>query len=211
MTKYFCIGLHKQGTSSLAEFARINGLRALHHPRWQFDFDINDFDFFSDGGGHYEGIREFEFEKLLNTFEDSKFILQYRDPKLWIISKLSHAGWGEDTVFTEGDPSRPPTHDEWRDKTLVNIDRFLTQKRNYEEKVRSFFGATEQLRNRFISIDVTSGSNHENSLLLAKFMSIEDGNFKALPWINKGKDKGRNSRLPKEVLEFISSTIERIY
>jgi len=208
MNKTFCIGLHKQGTSSLADFADINGLKSIHSTNWQNQPSLlNEYDFFSDGGSHYDGINEFEFENLSTLFENSKFILQTRDPEKWIISKLVHAGWNLKTTFSEGDTTQQPEHSGWKEKTLLNIKRFLTHKKNYEAKVKKYFESSEGLSNRLLTIDVTAGSNESNSLVLARFLGINDANYKPIPWSNKVASKGSAIKLPMEVHEYISKLI----
>lgn len=92
-TKYFCIGLHKTGTSTLHHIALNNKLKSIHSVDWANDENkIKLYDFFSDGGSHYNKINEIDYEYLYSTYTDSIFIINIRDPKSWIISKLKHAG-----------------------------------------------------------------------------------------------------------------------
>jgi hypothetical protein len=96
--KVFCVGLHKQGTCSLDMLARLYGYTSIHSQDWCLNHDqLSYFNFFSDGGSHYDGINEFDYPRLARQFPDSLFILQSRDPLPWIISKLKHAGWDQST------------------------------------------------------------------------------------------------------------------
>lgn len=212
VTKIFCIGLHKQGTSSLAQFAKINGMKSLHATNWQQDAVLlAKFDFFSDGGSHYDDINEFKFKELSEMFPQARFILQSRDPKKWIYSKLKHAGWNESTIFSVGKYNEPVEHSRWKEKTLLNIRRFLIHKKNYESKVKEYFNSNDNLQKRFLSIDITSGSNKENSFALAQFLDINNDELQLIPWSNKGSDKGRTGDLPPTVKVYISKLIETLF
>src|SRR5688572_3840681 len=72
--KVFCIGLHKTGTTSLADFFREFGFYPTHSTGWITDSSkLKRFDFFSDGGSHFDNINEFDFERLFHTYKNSKF------------------------------------------------------------------------------------------------------------------------------------------
>ena len=70
--------------------------------------------FFCDGGCHYNNINEIDHEYLYSKYMNSIFIVNIRDPKSWIISKLKHAGWDESTIIIPD--SKLIIHDKWREK-----------------------------------------------------------------------------------------------
>lgn len=111
--KVFCIGLHKTGTTTLGNWAREYGFHSTHSIDWiKEDWKLQTFDFFSDGGSHFDNINEFDVQKLFYKYPKALFILQTRDSKKWIISKLKHAGWSENT-FLEEDNIEKIRHEDW--------------------------------------------------------------------------------------------------
>ncbi|MFT6857329.1 MAG: hypothetical protein ACJA0X_003318 [Cyclobacteriaceae bacterium] len=79
--KVFCIGLHKAGTTSLADFSHKFEFSVTHSISWIHNNDtFNRFNFFSDGR-HFDNMNEFDFKCLYDSYPNAKFILQTRDPK----------------------------------------------------------------------------------------------------------------------------------
>ena len=180
MPKIFCIGLHKTGTSSLHHYAKNSNLNSTHSINWNNNFiKINSYDFFCDGGSHFNNTdKEFNFIDLYTRYPDSKFILQTRDTKKWVISKCKHCGWENNTVLEINDITKLK-HDTWRYKSILNIEKFITHKIVYESKVMDFFEKND--KSRLLIIDVTT--NKDSCAILNKFLGINV--ISEIPHVNK--------------------------
>lgn len=201
--KVFCIGLHKTGTTTLANYFTKYGFHSLHSTNWINDnFKLEKFDFFSDGGSHFDNINEFDFERLFYTYKDSKFILQTRDTKKWVISKLKHAGWNQNIQIQDDDDSKI-THDDWTYKSLLTVQKFIEHKINYEKKVLSFF--EEKDPNRLIVIDITQKHIQKKELIrLKNFLNLRSLFKISLPHSNKRRD---SIMIPENVQKHINQII----
>jgi hypothetical protein len=108
-TRYFQIGFRKCGTTSIAAFFNRNGIPCIHHDRGhlgcrmqqnlrqgapllagydeQYRAFANMEYYFADG--YFEGYKLYR--ELMETYEDSRFILNTRDRESWIRSMMTHA------------------------------------------------------------------------------------------------------------------------
>jgi Sulfotransferase domain len=98
MTKVFCIGFHRTGTSSLQYALEILGLRCK-------GFDAALTECYAAGkrdillaeaeSGEYDAFRDWPwpliYRDLADCFPNARFILTIRDPKTWIESLKRHA------------------------------------------------------------------------------------------------------------------------
>lgn len=182
--KVFCIGLHKTGTTTLADYFKKYGFEATHTVDWQNNHNkLEQFEFFSDGGSHFDSINEFDFKQLAETYPNSKFILQTRDTEKWVISKLKHAGWNETTEIQPDDIEKIK-HDDWTYKSLLTVKKFIEHKFNYERKVKDFFET--HAPNRLLVIDVTNKEMQANELnRLKTFLKLKSIGGVQLPHSNK--------------------------
>lgn len=203
--KVFCIGLHKTGTSSLYELATEYGFYPTHSTGWQKNKkQLAEYDFFCDGGSHFDDQNEFDLDFLLKKYPDAFYILQTRDTKEWVISKLKHAGWNQETIIAPDDPNKI-IHDEWLYKSKLTIERFIEHKFNYERKVIEFFERNPNAS--FITLDITDDEKKEKELNRFKhFLNLHSLNNIKLPHRNKAKSK---TSLSKEILDFIDQIIEK--
>lgn len=157
MVKIFCIGLHKTGSSILYDLAMNANLNAIHSTNWQRNIPlINKYDFLCDGGSHYNGLNEYDFISLMNLYPDSKFIINIRHIRNWIVSKCKDAGWNKDTKFIDEDIV--PHHDDyvWRKKSLKNISLFIQHYCDWYIKVISYF---MDKKDRAIIVDIENNYN----------------------------------------------------
>jgi len=191
-TKYFCIGLHKTGTSSLHEYAKNNKLKSTHSTDWQNNTkEIYNFDFFCDGGSHYDNQNEIDYHNLHKTYLNSVFIINIREIKSWIISKLKHAGW---RINTEIIPNRNfYKHNQWREKSMNNIKLFITHYYNRYIKILEYF-LNKQDKAYIINI-----SNNRIKNLKIIFNCDNLNMYHA--------NKGNKNNLSKKVLDFIDNEI----
>ena len=201
--KVFCIGLHKTGTTSLYNLARMYGYKATHSTDWHFNPDkIEKFEFFCDGGSHFDNLGEFDFEHLFYQYPDALFILQTRDTRKWVISKLKHIGWNEKTVIAPDDSSKIENN-EWTYKSLLTIEKFLEHKNNYEKKVIDFF--EKKAPARFLVLDITDKKIQLQEMArLVHFLGVRSISKVSLPHKNIGKSV---EGLPERVSVFIDDAI----
>lgn len=93
MTKIFCIGFNKSGTTSLHDLFQELGYSSIHDSFWWYYKDIHQFkhDAYTDGYERYYNEPTFpDLEFLETTFKDSKFILNTRKLNKWLLSRLRH-------------------------------------------------------------------------------------------------------------------------
>ncbi|MGX9365640.1 sulfotransferase [Desulfoplanes sp. PS50] len=201
--KVFCIGLHKTGTTSLRALATKYGYKAIHSTDWISDANkLKEFEFFSDGGSHFDGQNEFDFKRLFHDYPNALFILQTRPTKNWIVSKLKHAGWTEQTII-EVDDEKKIYHDDWKYKSLLIIESFIRHKYNYEHKVIDFFEKNDP--SRLLKIDITDKPIQETTIHnLVTFLGLRSLCTIQLPHKNKKKSQ---DGLSKEVSDFIYKTM----
>jgi hypothetical protein len=204
--KFFCVGLHKTGTTSIHKFAQKNGFKATHSLDWYASESIiNTYNFFSDGGSHFEGQNEFPISALYHKYPNSKFILQTRNTKSWLISKCKHAGWSSNTDIQKDD-EKMIQHELWKYKSKLTIAEFLKHKVSYENRVREFF--REHDKSRFLEINIVDASTQKEDMeKLCDFLSIDRRNIHDFLAINKSKS---NSDLSTEILNFIDDITENI-
>ncbi len=203
--KIFCIGLHKTGTTSLHEMAIKNGFKAIHSIEWMYNYeDLKKFNFFSDGGSHFDDINEIDFEYLYYKFPNSRFILQTRNTRDWVISKCKHAGWHSSTEIEKDDINKI-NHNDWEYKSLLTVRKYVEHKINYEKKVENFFRQNDN--SRLIKINITNQKSSNGDLeRLVKFLKLKKGIIN-LPHSNKSSEK----KMPNELIKFIDSILKEIY
>jgi len=153
--KVFCIGFNKTGTTSLHRYFCESGLSSLHGvgwSHWSFDRALRRkfwwWTCYSDG-------EEANFRNLEAWFPDSLFLLNLRDARPWIRSRIKHvmrlgyqrefergifpAQFGEMAVYFFTDPEDA-------------LDKWLLERSIYHRAVRRHFRA----RKNFMELDVTA-------------------------------------------------------
>lgn len=158
--KTFCVGMHKAGTSSLAELFHVAGLRTSHSTEWSrppLDRAFLDrYDALSDGGGHF-WHPELEFggnhavQSLDEAYPGSRFVLQYRDVESWLVSKLRHATWKREDTIT--DETGPFAHQDWNQiKSLHLVAAWIENRYRHHVAVLEYFA---QRHDDLLVINVT--------------------------------------------------------
>jgi len=187
--KYFCVGLHKTGTTTLHEYALKFGLKSTNRPGWDKNpRKIKLFDFFCDGGSHYNGIGEINHIYLYNRYPNSIVIINIRNVRSWIISKLKHAGWNENTVIVSN------RNNMWRLKTLRNIRLFI---RHFYDRYIKLLKTFLNKQDRVYVVDVC-GKRMDN---LKKIFGRD-----TIP-TNIHKNRGKKTKLHNKILRFIDYEI----
>lgn len=205
--KVFCIGLHKTGTTTLAHLFEEYGFRSIHATDWgSSEEKLNHFDFFSDGGSHFDHINEFDYRRLFENYPNAKFILQTRDTEKWVVSKLKHAGWNQNTKIEEDNPDKI-NHADWRYKSLLTVQKFIEHKFNYERKVLNFFN--ERAPSRLLVIDITKRATQNEELRKIKdFLSLKSIAPVKLPHSNKVQAE---IDIPKKVKTHIKQVVVSLH
>jgi hypothetical protein len=78
--KYFVIGFNKTATTTMHELFLLNGIKSLHDNNW----DLDNYDAFSDN----KDISVYK--ELSIKYPDAMFILNIRNIKEWILSRVNH-------------------------------------------------------------------------------------------------------------------------
>ena len=198
--KYFCIGLHKTGTTSLHRIALNSGLKSIHSCDWGHwiglrDEEFSKYDFFCDGGSHYNIINEIDYEYLYDKYPNSIFIINIREPRSWLISKLNHAGWDKNTIIITPDQKLINT-DLWYQKTKKNIKLFICHYFDRYIKILEYF---VNKQDRGYIVDVASGRIVNLKLLFQKQYSNQK--------VHANKGRYIDNRVSNEILEFIDNEI----
>ena len=156
MSKVFCIGFHKTGTTTLGQALEILGYRVCG-PRRSLAENLQK--------GHLDPVWKITeqydafqdnpwpilFRELDQKYPGSKFILTYRDPDTWVRSAVNHFGkkpnamrkwiYGKDFGFPEG-----------------NEDVYLNRFNQHYQDVKDYFkNRTEDL----LEIDLATGDGWE--------------------------------------------------
>ncbi|MDE8652276.1 hypothetical protein [Novosphingobium album (ex Liu et al. 2023)] len=171
--KIFCVGMHKAGTTSIHAFAKAMRLKSSHTLQWSrkplLKNFLDKYDVFSDGGNHYyaeddEFGGNHDLRGLRNLYPDCKFVLQYREIRPWMVSKMIHAGW---SAATRVEPDTGVLiHDQWKSTRTMEVLRAWIANR-----VKYHAAAAAYLKNfpeDVLVIDVTKDSNA--TLKLADFV-----------------------------------------
>ena len=158
-SKIFCVGLHKAGTTSLHALFKSLGLRSTHSTRWSrapLESKVLDrFDAFSDGGRHFwNEAHEFggnhELRGLTERHPDARFILQFREMRPWLVSKMLHAGWTRDTRPVDGPVDL--VHEAWTVKSVHAIHGWIRNRLRYHEAACRYLASVP---NDVLVVDVT--------------------------------------------------------
>lgn len=200
--KYFCIGGGKTGTTTLHEMAKMAGLKSLHANEWfpckiRPNGDVKqleEYDFFCDGGGHIiGGEHNIDYKYLDETFKNKLFILNTRDVRSWAISRCKHAGWSIDSKIM---PDRTCTWRNWKEKNLLNVRNWIDY---YYYHFTNCAMYLIDKRAHAIRVDVANNINVEKLRIV---LGIKNKNY---PWKNKSDDR----QMPQRLLDTIDDQIAK--
>lgn len=125
--KIFAIGFNKSATSSLHALFHEIGRPSYHGVDWQHLENhgvLKKYDCFSDG-------TPTDIAKLDGMFPNSKYIMQVRDLRTWIISRLEHIARYKD------DPGYQ-TKEDW-DVTEAAIENWILRRQEHHKTVMHYF------------------------------------------------------------------------
>jgi hypothetical protein len=161
--KVFCIGFNKTGTSSLHRFFKESGLTSTHNVKWPLYSKLPEIDkgFFRQQC--YSDGELADFVALDRAFAGSLFILNNRDLRAWLYSRIKHVMRFNESVDLDrllvakkyGKMAREFYFDE-----EAAIKKWIYERRVYLAQVRKYF----EKRSDFIEIDITTLENWEEKL-----------------------------------------------
>lgn len=162
MNKVFCIGFNKTGTSSLHALFLDCGLRSIHVVAWPFlsritpkYFDIADC--YSDG-------EKSDFVQLNQWFPRSVFILNTRNERAWLRSRIKHVMRYNEKVDLSvliKDPKYGEMAREFFFDEEGAIEKWIIERRIYHKQARAYFADNP----RFLDIDVTTDKEWDSKVL----------------------------------------------
>jgi hypothetical protein len=158
MSKVFCIGFNKTGTSSLHRMFRQVGMRSYHGTDWWHwpaeDRRWRQYDAFSDGWPTGSTVR-----CLLRRYPTAKFILNTRRLDDWLLSRYHHIERNK----------RGGSQSQWLDNSDEAIARWIDARRRYHAEARRIFDAGKR-RRQLIVVDFCGVSNEH--LKIFAFLGI---------------------------------------
>lgn len=170
--KVFCIGLNKTGTTSLHYAFKELGLTTFHGGTYDDDIDC-----FSDG--RYYKI----FKELDIIAPNSKFILNTRDLKSWVLSRIKHIMDGGNTIPDFG-----------QSYNIENIKEWIEQRDILYTDIISYF---KERPSDLLVFDVCAGDGYKKLC-----------NFLEIPVINKPFPKSnmrRKHNIPVTILNYVNT------
>ncbi len=169
-SKVFAIGFNKSATTSLHTLFQSLGLTSYHGGEWRDCEDmslLNNFDCFSDGYPKNHN-------KLDALFPGSKFILQVRDLKSWVYSRLAHIRRVKALNTYKGSAI-------W-DETEHAVKFWIQQRNDYHLEVMSYF---ENRPADFLIVNVTK--DQRSAQKIVDFLGFT-GNY-TMPYANANPGK----------------------
>ena len=128
---------------------------------------------------------------MYSEYPNSIFIINIREPRSWIISKLKHAGWYKKTIVTQ---DKLKVHNKWKEKTKINISSFICHYVDRYIKMLEYF---LNKQDRGYIVDIVSAKIENLKLLFRNENSNQ----------NVHKNKGNKTNLSNKFIEFIDNEI----
>lgn len=161
--KVFCIGFNKTGTTSLHSFFRHAGLRSRHRPTWPlYSHAWIGKPVLSLRADCYSDGQLADFAQLQDWFPRALFILNDRDEREWLRSRIRHVlRRGEVDLLTALGRRRPAAMlVDYAVDPRAAIDFWILERRLYQRKARVWFaGATN-----FLELRVTDDPDWRSTL-----------------------------------------------
>lgn len=152
--KIFCIGFNKTGTTSLHQFFLSAGLRSTHNHYWPIASHMpsgkeyfNNYQCFSDG-------EKSSFVNLQRWFPNAQFILNTREERAWVLSRVKHVMRRNFIPPKSGLMQSPDFHlmaKEFFFDPEAAIGKWILERRIYEDQSRTYFAN----QSCFLEIDLT--------------------------------------------------------
>lgn len=187
MSKVFCIGFHKTGTTSMAKALKALGYKVTG-PNGTRDPDIaaNVYDMASQLVKKYDAFQDNPWPIIYRwcheRYPDAKFILTVRDPERWYQSQAKH--FKENTT-----PMRQWIYGADAGAPVGNKDRYIARFNAHNAEVMEFFRG----RDNFLVMDVTAGDGWDK---LCPFLGKKVPGDQPFPHANPARE---NRGQPKKV------------
>lgn len=160
--KVFCIGLNKTGTTSLHKLFTGLGLKSLHLGKWaRQSHQPEGIDYLRQWTCYSDGEKP-NLENISTWFPESVFILNTRDTRKWLRSRVKHVYRLEG--ITGFDPkAHGPMAKRFFDNPERTLDRWYATKISYESYAREFFAGHEN----FAELDLERDPAYADTIISA--------------------------------------------
>ena len=160
--KIFCIGFNKTGTTSLHNFFKSCGLKSTHNTEWcHYSFIKNGQEYFVNQC--YSDGEQSNFIQLERWFPDSLFLLNTRDVKQWLYSRVKHVMRHNENINL-GSLLLKKKYGKMAKDFYSNesnaIRKWVIERELYHKQVRTHFNNNS----RFIEVDVTKAVHWTENL-----------------------------------------------
>ncbi|MCB2062617.1 MAG: hypothetical protein KDE25_04000 [Novosphingobium sp.] len=153
--KTFCIGFNKTGTSSLHEVFIAAGMTSFHSDKWPYASYIDLGRPFFDRAECYCDGEKSDFVRLQRWFPDALFVLNTRDERKWLVSRIKHV-MRYNEIPSKSEIMRRNDYGMMAKEFYFNPDsaiaKWIIERRIYEDQARTFFADQPG----FIELDVTA-------------------------------------------------------
>jgi hypothetical protein len=151
--KIFCIGFNKTGTTSLHTLFKSCGLESVHNTEWCYYSHVRKGKEYFENQCYSDGEQS-NFIQLEKWFPKSLFVLNTRNKKEWLYSRVKHVmRYNENinisTILTNKKYGKM-AKDFYSDE-LGAINKWILERNIYHKQVRSHF----KNKNNFIEVDIT--------------------------------------------------------
>ncbi len=152
--KIFCIGFNKTGSTSLHFFFERSGIRNLHADTWPAYSHVKYYKFYFMRAQSFNDGEQADFIRLDRWFPDALFILNDRDERAWLRSRVKHVlrrGLPPDLgAFLRTGETHRFDRDFMADPERA-IERWIADRRIYHSQVEAYFAGSP----RFLWMSVT--------------------------------------------------------
>jgi hypothetical protein len=208
--KFFCIGFNKTGTMSLHQFFRENYLFSCHNIQWPLYSRLeNGKSYFIRSGDAFSDGEEADFVRLDRWFPNSHFILNTRDTRAWVRSRIKHAMRLNENVTAETVHATKELGYMARDfftDIELSIEKWIAQKELYEKQVFNYFKGRKSL----LSFDLTRSEDWQQGLFQALTEAGYRVNPDSLKKVQKRNTRGEDAIRDEAALARAFETVERI-
>lgn len=175
--KIFCIGFNKTGTVSLYRYFKNNGIASVHNDVWPHVSKIKSGQRFFEKADCYSDGQKADFVQLDRWFSGALFILNTRDERAWLRSRVKHVlRFNRKPDIAELMATRTygsMLKDFFFDEETC-LKKWIAERRLYQKQARTYFAGNP----RFLDIDITTNKDwqgdiadfaHSNGLALDRF------------------------------------------
>lgn len=154
--KVFAIGFNKTATTSLTSILQQFGLKTLHHGTWHHWIRDKKFSNFSRYDAFTDGQQK-DFRLLDNLYPGSKFILNTRPLKDWLISRWCHVQVNKTT-----------NRSRWQNNDPEHVAAWALERDDYHMDVLDYF---KNRKNDFVLLDLQTMSPNQIDTTLKHLLS----------------------------------------